>query len=679
MSSQSFYALVIGVDHYADYHVSGRARIAPGKSPDLVGAVNDAIKWTDLLSAGLGLPEGATRLLLAPRPNRAPDAIAPRADVKVRTATSADIVEGVRWLGRRLAEADNTVGPDVPGHQRPAGLIVFSGHGITGKDPGRGPLGLNVAICGADLTREDGQITGAISVRKVQAVLARNLAANLDTPSTDGDGDALASRTRTLLNNVTVVLDCCYEPTKGWDPEAQEGSTPVTDVNNLCRYVLATEPFGTAYEVESMGRWHGALTLGIITVLEQWRVVRGKNSSWFHVSTGDVLYRARALLTALGVPQSPLLAAPPRVNMLPFLRPGVQDVDPVNFSRTPDRPRPKEQILTPETAGFSAMELRAFGPGTAAGGELIAVVVVCGSGYDYSDGASTTYWFGSGREHWFPVAVDKPKLFNTSGACTITSLSWTLSQDATPWGPTGQAGSGAMYGYLQSLGLESVTPSFLTEFSKFRTSPVAATSNDDDLSSAFFGAQVDGGEVPWGNQLGFNNKSGGTMVQLSSLCWLQRAGTSDTPQFFNGMGLDQSQDLPPDPHQPALIPQSGDRWWRGSMATPQPSAPHLDATEASGNDTVRLVYAYALSKSDHEEQLTKYSNKAIVDRAPAGGFSAAVHLSPPLGSSGQQDVDLYRRIKYGNGTKVMKPLGTVTCTTSPFTFTDDTPISEDQG
>ncbi|MEY3211392.1 MAG: hypothetical protein RIT28_1873 [Pseudomonadota bacterium] len=386
MTSENTFALLVGVCHYPQWQGAG-----------LRGAVNDARAWRALCLETLGVPAENVRLLCSPFEGPG-EGEAP--------ATEAELRAGVAWLGDQLA-ATTAAGA------APSGLIVFCGHGAALPDAGAGPLGTGVGLCTADLRRtEAGEVAGVVPVAALQAALAERCRAGGEDPQ------------RSWPRDVTVVLDCCYSAVPGLTLAEPLQSAPKPDqAQNLCRYLLACDPWSVSYELQSLGLWHGAFSYTLLTLLEQWTTRAEGGTAWFDVSAQTLIQRSAAMLEQLGLQQQPTLAGAPRVGMVPFLRPGLT-VGPNLCAPFPNRRRPKAQIDTGWT-GFSAFSLSVT---ATVGGVnttvVVAIVVVPGSSCTTFTQNGETVSMSPGQELWFPIpgALSKAPSKITSAtfkACVI--------------------------------------------------------------------------------------------------------------------------------------------------------------------------------------------------------------------------------------------------------------------
>lgn len=155
MAAPTFYALLIGINHYASPTV-----------PDLAGSVNDVEAMAELLAARFGLPRTQIRLLT--------DTAATVAAVR------AAFQEHLIAPARRWAEAGSE-------GEAPALFFHFSGHGSQAPDPtGTEPDGLDeTLVC------HDSRLPDRYDLKDWELGLLLDEAAR-------------------YTHNITVVLDCCH-------------------------------------------------------------------------------------------------------------------------------------------------------------------------------------------------------------------------------------------------------------------------------------------------------------------------------------------------------------------------------------------------------------------------------------------------------------------------------------
>lgn len=274
-------ALFIGVN---DYRAFDESQHNPPGTSDLRGSRNDAHAFWRVCQE-LGIPAANMRILTSPALDPSDLGASPE---QVGEATRAAILEGIEWLAEALGGAG-----------RPPGLLTYSGHGDFAAGEG-------LVLCPTDVT---GNLEGAISFRGIQEILLRHRAAA----------------------NLTVVLDCCHggasvstaerrslSLTGRSLPEGAAAATPALGDRQLA----AAEPSGTAWQARFSGVFRGAFSWALAAVLGQWKPRIEGSSVELALPYGDLLVRARSLLSALSFEQTPVLRGPSGVARVPFFHRG---------------------------------------------------------------------------------------------------------------------------------------------------------------------------------------------------------------------------------------------------------------------------------------------------------------------------------------------------------------------
>lgn len=277
-------ALFVGVDDYSAFDESIGA--PPGTS-GLPGSRNDA-RWFLRVCRQLGIPVENLRILTSPR--LAPEDLPGMPESAIGEATESGILAGVAWLAERLSGRDG-----------PPGLFTYSGHGDWKEGEG-------LVLCPSDVTTRN--LDKAIPLRKLQQIFAQHQA----------------------LGNLTAVLDTCHSGvarggrialslTGRAAPPELEGELPSLGE----RVLVATRAWGTAYQARFAGEYHGAFSWALASAVDLWGSHAEGSSVELDVSYGDLLARARALLSALAFDQSPALRGPSSVARMPVFHRGQSD------------------------------------------------------------------------------------------------------------------------------------------------------------------------------------------------------------------------------------------------------------------------------------------------------------------------------------------------------------------
>lgn len=321
------FALIIGVSDYTAYDPSG--------ARDLPGAITDADSWADYCRHSLCL-DNQHLLKLSD------------ADGAVATERSS-IIHGLQWLGEQLGKQE--------GVNDASALLTFSGHGLTFEHTGNDNIaeGLSLALAPSDI---EAGFEAALLFSHIEEILFKAAAA-----ARFGDADTLtdaqSAEVYAILENITAVFDACYSRPSGSIATVRalsEGPVPqLPQLKVFSRLVLGAHLWQTAYEIQTAGVWHGAFSYALVTMLDQWRVQSDAQTPvWYvHAAYGDIVFRARSLLTTLGMPdQTPtLLGTQNNLALVPFLRPG-KAVNPDWTSVEPDGPKTREEFSTENTSGI---------------------------------------------------------------------------------------------------------------------------------------------------------------------------------------------------------------------------------------------------------------------------------------------------------------------------------------
>ncbi|MCA9568253.1 MAG: caspase family protein, partial [Myxococcales bacterium] len=343
------FALHIGVGTYA----GTTAR-------DLPGAPHDARRWQRYTTGAhtLGLPAEQVRLLLDDE------------------ATKAGIEAGLAWLAEAMQHGA-------------AGIVTFSGHGSALgdiSDPRNG-LASTLALCPHDTNIDDpGSVITLAALEKAL-------------------GDA-ASR-------VTVFVDACY--TRGLRCLPVGGAEGLTHVDgpSRTRTVLGVAPWQEAWEVRIDSRWQGAFSHSILTLLEQWTIVRRGPQVWANVSHGDLVFATQSMLRTLGLAQDPTMLGPPKLSIVPVFQPGMAVADGAT-SQEPDGNRRGSQLGFGNNPNYRVVELYAVDGEN--GNIPLATVYITGKEFSTKIPAP---WGGGDlvpeTEYWFCGTVDTSDLSGMTG------------------------------------------------------------------------------------------------------------------------------------------------------------------------------------------------------------------------------------------------------------------------
>jgi Caspase domain len=248
------YVLLVGVDHYDNF-----------AGDDLEGSVNDVSFLASYCLQTLRVPAANLRVLASPQPT-------PLAG-QAGAATESEVTKGLAWLLEQAQREGTTA------------LLAFSGHGAWS---GAGAL-LCLEDTSQDFTR------GVIRLRDLRAAVEK-----------------AGARGRFV-----AMLDCCHVTAPARTPGLKMTTLPVPgmlrgakvdkeDFDVSDRVMLAARPGMPAYQMCLGQVWHGAMTFALVTTAKRWRASDGMS----HGSYKQVLKRAKAVLSALGVPQTLKMTSP---------------------------------------------------------------------------------------------------------------------------------------------------------------------------------------------------------------------------------------------------------------------------------------------------------------------------------------------------------------------------------
>lgn len=291
------YALLIGIDDYSIYDAT--------RAHNLPGGLNDVRAWWATCRRRGFLPEDI-HVLTTPALDPADLPGVPRANVG--TATRANILAARKVLHDTLSR---------PGA---IGLITYSGHGdISGVEP---------VICPSDT---DQSLAQTIQVRELIKGFGQNLTLVLDTCHA-GPGPARAPQAPHAAHADKKPQPAEPASTGARIPLSLTGrALPASDVSPFrtalrdthVRYFCAAELTKTAYQAEFEGRYQGAFTWALTSVLGQWKTVQpeGRAPS-VTIPCHTARDYAATLLRALELDEVPGLHGV-GVNELPFFGPAI--------------------------------------------------------------------------------------------------------------------------------------------------------------------------------------------------------------------------------------------------------------------------------------------------------------------------------------------------------------------
>lgn len=308
------FALIVGIDHYDNDDIG-----------DLKGSCNDAVHWYRLCRRFLGIPAEQITVLSSP-PLKASD-LGDGADKSVLGAADrAAILAAAEALGKALSKGGAE------------GLVTYSGHGVVAGHSSQEIEGADLAICPEDVARQpDGSFDRVIRFGELAEVFTRlgvrdALTVFFDTCYT-GSVDADAPPARHLLGNqASPVADA-----------VKKALAAEADAVMASRLILGARHWKPAYEVRTGSGYRGAASFAMTTLLQQWSTKSADGVTYFNVSYGDLIHRARRVIEALGFDQQPFMWGPRELDDLPVLKHGLA-INPGETSETPDGQKDDRQI-----------------------------------------------------------------------------------------------------------------------------------------------------------------------------------------------------------------------------------------------------------------------------------------------------------------------------------------------
>lgn len=293
------FALIIGVHDYRTYDPTGAS--------DVPGALRDARALTRECLA-MGFSPERIRVLTSPR--LPPGELGP---VATGEATRAGIEEGLLWLAGALGEGAPT-----------SGLLTFSGHGAQGDD------GMPL-LCPSDTTASLAEVIDVGALREMASPEVRA--------------------------RLTALLDCCHAQAGASAAESLEARLRATKQGASApeapraRVIAACRRDQVSVSARFVGEVMGAFTWAVTSTMGQWSAIVEGGVARLDASYGDLVTRARALLSALSFEQEPILSGPAGVAALPFLDPRTE-AQREETSREPTATRGGRQLDGGQRQGY---------------------------------------------------------------------------------------------------------------------------------------------------------------------------------------------------------------------------------------------------------------------------------------------------------------------------------------
>jgi hypothetical protein len=432
-------ALLVGVESYLAYDSTGKKNLLSGR--------NDVLAYWKVCRR-LGYKAEHIRVLTSPKlrmqdllwaeqelaPELGSDETEQQIEDRVKgwlsgeapsvvldEATADEIRRGLEWLAEELVFTVKLRSGSVKIEEEWAalpGIFTYSGHGT--------PLDGDLGLCPSDLgpAREN-----VLSFAELGAILDK--------------GDDLPGGAHPT-DNLTIVLDCCFaaaiQPRSralrvpslaagGGKNGLAPASKPVSKREIGRRVLCASAREGQSHQALLGGYWYGAFTWALTVALEQWKIEREGQWKRSTVSHGELLSRAKKLLSALSFPQEPILVDEEKIGSLPVFHHGPADGG--ETSPTPDGRRPGSQIDPLGDYKFTEFSFWNYGV------KVAGVIVPNG---DQRIGDVTWY---TAKEYWYVLQEFDTRsgswAFNVQGsndAPTIPQSNCGTVDRATTWDPT---------------------------------------------------------------------------------------------------------------------------------------------------------------------------------------------------------------------------------------------------
>ncbi|MBK8252805.1 MAG: caspase family protein [Polyangiaceae bacterium] len=294
MNTNDACVLIVGIDHYESN------QLAP-----LKGARNDAVAWYRYCVHQLRVnPRNITVLA---NPPLSPRELGPEAETStLRGASRAEVLEGATWLAEKGAAT--------------GGLFTFSGHGLAVPFE-KGGESSDLALCTSDtsVTSLEGgaaDVKACLRFSELGEIFKAQKAKDNITVIVDACyGDGVSPPKRAALNAGSTSADAGDEQAA----RARRITKPVSFTN---RMLSGTRHWNRAHEVYIDGKWRGAASFAMLTLIERWGTKTHEGVVYPNVSYADLVMRTQQYLDVLGVPQTPAFWGDARVNDMPLFRPG---------------------------------------------------------------------------------------------------------------------------------------------------------------------------------------------------------------------------------------------------------------------------------------------------------------------------------------------------------------------
>lgn len=295
------------------------------------------------------------------------DAGAP--SVLLGEATSRELEESARWLARTLVFTVKLEWEQWRHREEwmaLPGFMAYSGHGAR-KDG-------ELVLCPSDTGPA---LEDTVSFSELRAIF--------------DEGEDLPGGKRPA-DNLTVVLDCCFAAAGGPAGKAQRG-TSLTPAGAPARAPARTTEIARSvfcasgrdepcYQAMLGGHWHGAFTWALTVALEQWEVQQEGQFRRSTMSHAELLFRARALLSALSFRQHPILVD--ELGNLPVFHHGAADG--AATSAEPDARRPGGQLDPSSGKDYAWYQLMV-------GSQVLVDVIATRT-------SNSKFGFGALKEYW---------------------------------------------------------------------------------------------------------------------------------------------------------------------------------------------------------------------------------------------------------------------------------------
>ncbi len=312
------HALLIGIDDYTS-----------PDAPTLRGSRNDAVRFWRQCVDQLLVPPANIRLLCHP----------PISEEMLTGGLSGPCRVGVTWSEAAHATVQGSarasdiqaalhdLGDQLRADPRAAALVTYSGHGTIVEPPAGSPdSAADLALCAQDYTT-DQPPAGLVPFGVFRDAFIEGH----------------------VEHRITVVVDTCYTAA-GADDEVVPTPASTDDDPMYYRFLMAAAHGEVARSITVDARQQGAFSWAISTVIAQWQLDERGGFDVLTMSHAELVVRARLLLEAIGVQQTPWIAGVRSLDVVGVFDPNDDWSDLTQApSRNPDVSRPGRQLWAGDT------------------------------------------------------------------------------------------------------------------------------------------------------------------------------------------------------------------------------------------------------------------------------------------------------------------------------------------